>query len=103
MNEAGVHMKGGVVYAIVGPSEAGKSTMLALIKVCYKPNHGHVLFNGIDISTLSSSYVRSLIGYIEHDAPTYSGSSRTNLAMNKNGVSDEGCWNALNKVNLTPK
>lgn len=69
MNEAGVHMKGGVVYAIVGPSEAGKSTMLALIKVFYKPNHGHVLFNGIDISTLSSSYVRSLIGYVEHDAP----------------------------------
>ncbi|WP_269749240.1 ABC transporter ATP-binding protein [Bifidobacterium choladohabitans] len=103
LNDVSVHMKGGDVYAIVGPSGAGKSTMLALIEAFYKPNHGHILFNGVDISTLSSSYVHSLIGYVEQDAPIYSGSFRTNLAMNKNDVSDEDCWDALNKVNLAQK
>lgn len=103
LNDINLNIKPGEVNAIVGPSGAGKSTVLSLIEAFYKPTRGKILFNGIDIGRIGPTNVHSLIGYVEQDAPIYSGSFKSNLVMNQDGLSDEECWEALDKVNLTQK
>lgn len=103
LHDVNLNIRRGDVNAIVGPSGAGKSTVLALLEAFYKPTHGRILFNGVDTATLSPSYVHSLIGYVEQDAPIYSGSFKMNLVMNKVDVTDDECWEALGKVNLAQK
>ena len=45
--------KAGGAYALLGPSGCGKTTMLNLISGLVKPSHGHVTFNGEDVTALT--------------------------------------------------
>ncbi|MET0161266.1 MAG: ABC transporter ATP-binding protein [Microbacteriaceae bacterium] len=86
--------------ALVGPSGAGKSTILALIERFYDPTDGVVRLDGVDLRSLDRGRLRSLIGYVEQDAPVLAGSLRDNLLLGSPEASDADCIRVLHEVNL---
>jgi len=86
--------------ALVGPSGAGKSTILALIERFYDPTAGVVRLDGVDLRSLDRERLRSLIGYVEQDAPVLAGSLRDNLLLGSPEASDADCIRVLHEVNL---
>ncbi len=86
--------------ALVGPSGAGKSTILALIERFYDPTGGAVRLDGVDLRSLDRERLRSLIGYVEQDAPVLAGTLRENLLLGSPDASDADCVRVLHEVNL---
>ncbi|SDR84539.1 ABC transporter ATP-binding protein [Agrococcus carbonis] len=90
----------GTRTALVGPSGAGKSTTFALIERFYDATGGRVLVGGTDVRDAERASLRSLIGYVEQDAPVLAGSLRDNLRLGAPTASDEQLLEALESVNL---
>lgn len=65
--------------AVVGPSGAGKTTLFSLIERFHRATAGEVLVDGIDVHDWPLRELRSVIGYVEQDAPVLSGTLRENL------------------------
>ncbi|GAA3976240.1 ABC transporter ATP-binding protein [Thermobifida alba] len=69
----------GGLTALVGPSGAGKTTLFSLVERFYDPAEGTVSLDGVDVRDLPLAHLRSMIGYVEQDAPILSGTLRDNL------------------------
>ncbi|MEV8597488.1 ABC transporter ATP-binding protein [Streptomyces sp. NPDC052012] len=65
--------------AIVGPSGAGKTTAFQLIERFHTPDSGTIRVAGRDVARLPLAELRSLVGYVEQDAPLLRGTIRENL------------------------
>lgn len=87
--------------ALVGPSGAGKTTVLALVERFYDPTAGSIQLGGVDVTHLSRSEVRSWLGYVEQDAPVLAGTIRDNLLLASPDATDEDCERVLEQVRLT--
>lgn len=90
----------GARVALVGPSGAGKSTVLQIIEGFYPISHGHVRVGGVDIKDIGLDRLRSMIGYVEQDAPALAGTLRSNLQLAAPHVTEERCREVLGNVNL---
>ncbi|MDI6104635.1 ABC transporter ATP-binding protein [Actinoplanes sp. NEAU-A12] len=86
--------------AIVGPSGAGKSTVFALIERFYEVTGGRVLFDGKDVRDWSLPHLRSLIGYVEQDAPVLAGTLRENLIFAAPEATDDDIRDVLSRTKL---
>lgn len=87
--------------ALVGPSGSGKSTILSLIERFYDPQAGVIRIGGHDVRHLDRAELRSVIGYVEQDAPILAGSIRDNLVLGASDATDTECLAVLDDVNLT--
>lgn len=65
--------------AFVGPSGAGKTTVFGLIERFYEATGGRILVDGKDVSEWPPAELRTVIGYVEQDAPVLAGTVRENL------------------------
>jgi ATP-binding cassette subfamily B multidrug efflux pump len=70
----------GQTVAIVGPTGAGKTTLVNLIMRFYELNSGRILLDGADIATLSRAELRSKIGMVLQDTWLFGGTIRENIA-----------------------
>ena len=86
--------------ALVGPSGAGKSTVFALIERFYDPTEGRISLGGVDIRSLPREQLRSMLGYVEQDAPVLAGSLRDNLRLAAPDATEEKCIEVMKSVNL---
>ena len=86
--------------AIVGPSGAGKSSLFSLIERFYDPQSGTIRVFGHDATALSRESLRSLLGYVEQDAPVLAGTIRDNLLIGSPLASDTELLSVLDEVNL---
>jgi ATP-binding cassette subfamily B multidrug efflux pump len=77
----------GETVAIVGPTGAGKSTLIALLARLYDPTHGEILLDGIRLSDLDPAHLRSRIGMVPQDAFLFSDTIRNNIALGLDGGS----------------
>jgi subfamily B ATP-binding cassette protein MsbA len=73
----------------VGPSGAGKTTLVSLLPRFWDPDQGRVLLDGIDIRTLRLSDLRSAIAVVPQEPALFSGSVRENIAYARPGASLE--------------
>lgn len=71
----------GTAVAVVGPTGAGKSTLMALLSRLYDPTDGEVFLDGVPLSRLSLSALRGAIGVVPQDTFLFSESIRENLGM----------------------
>jgi ABC-type multidrug transport system fused ATPase/permease subunit len=69
----------GAHIAVLGPNGSGKSTLLGLVGRLYDPDHGRVLIDGQDVSTVSLSSLRRQVAYVSAEIPLIRGSLRKNL------------------------
>ncbi len=88
----------GQTIAFVGPSGAGKTTLVKLIVGLYTPESGRILYNGhpgpgVDLNTL-----RERIGLVTQDPQLFSGTIRENLLFVRPGASDAECREVLTKA-----
>ena len=83
------HVSPGQKVAIVGPTGAGKTTMVNLLMRFYEINSGDIRIDGVSTSSLTRENVHSLFGMVLQDTWLFEGTVRENLVYNKEGVTDE--------------
>jgi ABC-type multidrug transport system fused ATPase/permease subunit len=67
------------LFALVGPSGAGKTTLFALLERFYDPTEGSIAFAGRDLRAWPRAELRAEIAYVEQEAPVLAGTLRANL------------------------
>ncbi|HAB34545.1 MAG TPA: ABC transporter [Exiguobacterium sp.] len=79
----------GQTVAIVGPTGAGKTTMINLLMRFYELNGGTIRIDGIDTREMSREDLRTTFGMVLQDTWLFNGTIRDNLAYGKNGTTEE--------------
>ena len=90
----------GQKIAIVGQTGAGKTTMVNLLMRFYDIVSGDILIDGVSISEMKRSYVRSLFGMVLQDTWLFEGSVKDNLKFGKEDATDEEIINACKLANV---
>jgi ATP-binding cassette subfamily B protein len=88
----------GDTIAFVGPSGAGKTTLVKLLVGLYPPKNGRILYNGIPGSEIDLDKLRERIGFVTQDAQLFSGTIRENLKFVNPNATDEECLDVLHKA-----
>jgi ATP-binding cassette subfamily B protein len=88
----------GETIAFVGPSGAGKTTLVKLLVGLYRPQRGHILYNGTPETEVDMDGLRERIGFVTQDAQLFSGSIRENLQFVRAGASDAECLDVLRQA-----
>ena len=83
------HVKPGQKVAIVGPTGAGKSTMIKLLMRFYDVNSGKILVDGHNVKDFNRSELRELFGMVLQDTWLFSGSIKENIRYGRLDASDE--------------
>ncbi|QOV36850.1 ABC transporter ATP-binding protein [Streptomyces ferrugineus] len=91
---------GAGMTAFVGPSGAGKSTVFSLIERFYETTGGRILVDSEDIRQWPLPELRSVIGYVEQDAPVLAGTLRENLVFTAPGATDDDIRAVLARTRL---
>ncbi len=89
-------IKPGQRVAIVGPTGAGKTTMVNLLMRFYELNSGAITVDGVDTKTLSRGDVRKLFGMVLQDTWLFNGTIKQNLAYGKPDATEEEIVEAAN-------
>jgi len=89
INDFSVDIKPGQKVAIVGPTGAGKTTMVKLLMRFYDVNSGSIRVDGTDIREFSRNGLRSLFGMVLQDTWLFNGSIRDNISLGRPDASDE--------------
>lgn len=82
-------VKPGMKVAIVGPTGAGKTTMVNLLMRFYELNGGDILIDGVSIKDISRAELHDIFGMVLQDTWMFAGTLRENILFSKTGVSDE--------------
>lgn len=82
-------VKAGQKIAIVGPTGAGKTTLVNLLMRFYEINSGDILIDGVSIKDLTRENVHNLFSMVLQDTWVFEGTIKENLVYDKEGVSDE--------------
>ncbi|OIP69101.1 MAG: long-chain fatty acid--CoA ligase [Oscillatoriales cyanobacterium CG2_30_44_21] len=74
-------LKAGEKIALVGPTGAGKSSIIRLLSRLYEPSKGRILIDGVDIRDIAQSELRRCVGVILQDAFLFSGDIEANITL----------------------
>lgn len=88
----------GETVAFVGPSGAGKTTLVKLLVGLYHAEEGSVRYNGIDARHIDPEELRAQIGFVTQDTQLFSGSIRENLLFVRPSATDEECLDVLHRA-----
>ncbi|MFB6497104.1 ABC transporter ATP-binding protein [Bacillus haynesii] len=89
IRDLSLHAKEGQTIAIVGPTGAGKTTIINLLMRFYELNKGSINVGGTDISELSREQARSMFAMVLQDTWLFNGTIRENIAYGREGATDE--------------
>jgi ATP-binding cassette, subfamily B, bacterial len=88
----------GETIAFVGPSGAGKTTLVKLLVGLYGPKKGHIYYNGASEDRISIEDLRERLGFVTQDTQLFSGSIRENLRFVQPAATDEECFEVLRQA-----
>lgn len=89
INDFSLHVHAGQTVAIVGPTGAGKTTLVKLLMRFYELNGGSILIDGKDIRDFGRKDLRSLFGMVLQDTWLFNGTIKENLMYGKLDASDQ--------------
>lgn len=90
----------GEKIAIVGPTGAGKTTMVNLLMKFYEINSGDILIDGVSTKDLTRENIHDLFIMVLQDTWLFEGSIRDNIKFNQEDVTDEEIWAACKTVGV---
>ena len=89
MKDINIHIPAGSMVAIVGPTGAGKSTLVNLIMRFYDIKNGRITINGVDIRDLSRESLHNTVGMVLQDAWIFTGTIADNIGYGKPNATRE--------------
>ena len=89
INDFSANVKQGQKIAIVGPTGAGKTTIVKLLMRFYELNGGRILIDGYDIADFDRSELRELFGMVLQDTWLFKGSIKENIRYGKLDATDD--------------
>ncbi len=98
LSSIGFTVQRGETIAFVGPSGAGKTTLVKLLVGLYTPKAGRILYNGVESTNIDLDGFRERIGLVTQDTQLFSGTIRENLLFVKPGATDAECVEVLHKA-----
>jgi ATP-binding cassette subfamily B protein len=93
-------IKPGQKVALVGPTGAGKTTMVKLLMRFYDVNSGSILVDGVDIRKFKRADLRAMFGMVLQDTWLFNGTIRENIRYGDLTASDEAVVNAAKTANV---
>ena len=88
MTDMNIDVKPGQMIAIVGPTGAGKTTLVNLLMRFYEVNDGAILVDGVDITELKRGDLRRTFGMVLQDTWLFNGTIRDNIAYGREGATE---------------
>jgi ATP-binding cassette subfamily B protein len=89
MEDMNIEVKPGQMIAIVGPTGAGKTTLVNLLMRFYEVNGGRILVDGVDITQLKRGDLRRTFGMVLQDTWLFQGTIHDNIAYGCDGATDQ--------------
>ncbi|MDR6881409.1 ABC transporter ATP-binding protein [Bacillus sp. 3255] len=89
LKQVSLHAKPGQMIALVGPTGAGKTTIMNLLTRFYDIQSGRILIDGEDIQHMNKSALRRQIGLVLQDAYVFSGTIRDNIRYGRLNATDQ--------------
>jgi ATP-binding cassette subfamily B protein len=84
-----IDVKSGQTIAIVGPTGAGKTTLVNLLMRFYELNGGQITIDGVNITQLRRGDLRTMFGMVLQDTWLFQGTIRDNIAYGRDGATEE--------------
>ena len=95
LQDVTLHAKPGETIALVGPTGAGKSTIVSLLCRFYEYDSGSITIDGHELNQTRKRSLRSALGYVTQEAFLFNGSVRENLLLAKPEADETELWKAL--------
>jgi len=89
IEDMSLDVKEGQTIAIVGPTGAGKTTLVNLLMRFYETRRGRILVDGVDVRDMRRGSLRRAFGMVLQDTWLFNGTIRDNIAYGKEGATDE--------------
>ncbi|MEH6943988.1 ABC transporter ATP-binding protein, partial [Bacillus sp. JJ722] len=94
IEDMNIDVKPGQMIAIVGPTGAGKTTLINLLMRFYEINSGAIRIDGVDITEMARSDLRQLFGMVLQETWLFNGSIKDNIAYGRENATDEEVYEA---------
>jgi ATP-binding cassette, subfamily B, bacterial len=98
VSDVNFRLSRGETVAFVGPSGAGKTTLVKLLVGLYRPHSGTIRYNGIDADQINPDELRAQIGFVTQDTQLFSGTIRENLLFVRPDATDAECLDVLHRA-----
>lgn len=89
----------GQTIALVGPTGAGKSTLVNLLTRFYEYEEGVITIDGVPVHEINKGFLRRSIGYVTQESFMFNGTVRDNLLVGGRDATDEELWRVLADAN----
>jgi ATP-binding cassette, subfamily B, bacterial len=99
LGEINIHARPGETIALVGPTGAGKSTIVNLLPRFYDVSHGQILIDGQDIRDVTLESLREQIGIVSQEAFLFNGTIRENILYGRLDASEAEMMDAAKAAN----
>ena len=100
LKDFSAHIKPGMKVAIVGPTGAGKSTLINLLMRFYELNSGSIIVDGVSIKDIPRSRLHDLFAMVLQETWTFKGSIRENIVYSTKDVDDEKLNSAIERAGI---
>ena len=100
IHDFSAHIKPGMKVAIVGPTGAGKTTMVNLLMRFYETNAGNIYIDGVNMKDMKREEIHDIFAMVLQDTWVFEGTLRENLVYNTEGLTEEDLQNAIHDAHL---